>query len=126
MELKKLIAALEKSTKTLWGMAVYEKVGNGCLNGLWTNNHHTLDNCIMNEIARKKDGENKNDFSGNYTVSYIEPDNIAYTGKLTINRNGSNGIYDFDWEINIPNPAIFKGVGMQTGEKQLTVIYWQL
>lgn len=124
MELSKLIEKLQQSVKLeneLWGIVVYERVGNGCLNGLWTNNDNSAN--FMNEIARKKEGEDKNNFSGNYTISYIEPNNIAYSGELKI---VGNGIYNFDWNINVGSNTIFKGVGFKTGENQLTAIYWQL
>jgi len=37
----------------LWGVVLYDILGDGCLNGVWTNNH-TEGKKTMNEIARKK------------------------------------------------------------------------
>ncbi len=131
MTTKQLIDALRiaNQNEELWGLIVYEIVGDGCLNGMWTNNDNLLwtnnSRRIMNEIARKSDGEHNN-INGDYSVTYIDFNNVTLSGTLTITEN--NGIFNFEWTINIPNnnpnPFIFTGVGMRTGERQLTAIYW--
>lgn len=134
MELSELIIELQESEKLknkLWGIIVYQQVGHGCLNGLWTNNYHPTN--FMNEIARKKKEEeekDKNIIDGEYTCAYIDPDNgTAYTGVLNINDTNGNEIYNFKWHQirdREDTTTEFKGFGFKTGENQLTAIYWQL
>lgn len=66
-----------------------------------------------------------NELQGIYTVTYIEENGQAYMGQLIITIQ-ANRIYNLKWNINIPTPVVFQGTGLQTGEKQLTVIYWKL
>ena len=116
--------------KKWWGIVVYEIVGNGCLIGSWAiNNKINFEDDsrrFRNEIARKKSElpELKLNYEvvGEYTVSYIEPDGSAFSGTLSITENTNNGTYKLYWNIKDGDEHI--GVGMKTGEKQLTVIYW--
>lgn len=69
------------SNPQFWGMVIYEKMGDGCLNGLWNNNDVNNTRRIHNEIARKK-GNKKKDVAGDYTVSWIERNGEAISGIL--------------------------------------------
>lgn len=116
-------------TKKLWGITVYEIAGNGCLNGLGTNNDNGKS--LINEIARKKDGSHMKDVDGEYIVSYIEPkDDRPFSGTLIITPN-ANGSYKFQWKQlkdcqDLKREKIgFEGVGLKTGMNQITAFYWQ-
>ncbi len=131
MELKELIEKLNatNTNKKLFGLVVYEIAGNGCLNGMWSNNFSN--GIFMQEIARKIKNKNDDEISGEYFVSYIEPEIEPIIGKLTIEKNNDE-TYNLkwhhlraSWEKEETDPSIvFEGIGMKTGEKQLTVFYW--
>lgn len=103
----------------LWGMIVYELLGDGCMNGLWTN-IHTESKKVMNEIARKKSGGDMSDLSGEYYVSWIENKGGPVAGTLKIESRITH--YYFEWIVS--GKLSFKGVGMQVAERKLAVTYW--
>lgn len=100
-----------------WGIVVYEIIGDGCLNGVWTNNESDK-GLIMNEISRKKDGQESN-IAGDYTVAWIEPNQEPTCGTLEISED-----YSLEWKGKKGN-SIFRGKGVKTGTKQLVAIYWK-
>lgn len=112
-------------TKELWGVVTYKIVGDGCLNGLWTNNYSSQS--LMNEIGRRLQKYNDNDnISGDYTSAYIENNGTAFTGELKIQKKETR-IYKLKWShINIKGTSVeYEGVGMEVGINQLVAIYWQ-
>ena len=122
MKLSEQLSVLYQ-TKELWGIVVYECVGDGCLNGTGTNNDNA--GHFINEIARKKYGNTSIEVEGEYTVAYIEPkQNKTFAGILKISRS-PNEIYKVIWEPFETLRGEFEGVGLKTGEKQFTVFYWQ-
>ncbi len=107
-----------------WGMIVYEIKGDGCLNGLWTNNHIQTDWTVRNEIARKKKNyvgqEQRDELTGLYTVVWIEdPENSgkSTSGKLTITFDKPTKVYSLLWD------KTFKGRGFLI-DGRLVVMYW--
>ena len=107
------------SGSQLWGMITYELMGDGCMNGTWTN-IHTESKKVMNEIARKKDGVDKGDLSGEYYVSWIENKGGPVSGTLKIESRITH--YYFEWIVS--GKVSFRGVGMQVTDKRLAVTYW--
>ncbi len=122
MEFESLIAAFNgsKRNKKLFGLVVYEIAGNGCLNGMWTNNFNST--TFMQEIARKTELTTGDNLIGEYSVTYIESNGECCNGILNITIPNSGRIYNLTW--NIDGNIIFEGIGMNTGERQLTVFYW--
>ncbi len=113
---------IEQNTNKFWGIVVYEIVGNGCLNGLWTNNDAKKGGSIMNEIARKSD-KKESEIIGDYTVAWIEADQEAVTGTLKITPNGIT--YNFEWFVENEDRSRFKAIGMQVGLSQVVAFYWK-
>lgn len=111
---------LQQTTNKFWGIVNYEVKGDGCFNGIWTNNDANKGGVIMNEIARKNDN-NPNEIIGDYYVSWIEPNQPATFGFLKISPNGI--AYDFEWLVD--NTSMFKGIGMQVGLHQVIAFYWK-
>jgi len=107
------------SSSQLWGMITYELLGDGCMNGIWTN-IHTETKKVMNEIARKKDGADKGDLSGEYYVSWIENKGGPVSGTLKIESRITH--YHLEWIVS--GKISFRGIGMQVTERQLAVTYW--
>jgi hypothetical protein len=107
------------SGSQLWGMITYELMGDGCMNGTWTN-IHTESKKVMNEIARKKDSADKSDLSGEYYVSWIENKGGPVSGTLKIESRITH--YYLEWIVS--GKISFRGVGMQVGDRRLTVTYW--
>lgn len=107
------------------GVIVYEIFPDGCLNGVYSNDHHLTKNKIFNEIARKIDtseaGEDENNISGQYICSYIDLSNEVYICDLEIKHN--NGRYDFSWREKVTKQVKFKGTGWLTKQNQITVSY---
>lgn len=124
-----------RENKDLWGIVVYEIVGDGCLNGLGTNNYNGGN--FINEILRKKDGSKiidvRKDIEGKYSTSWIEPKepNEPCCGTLEIIPDNNDGTYKVKWmdiwgrRERENAPVEFEGIGVITGEKQLTVFYWE-
>lgn len=103
----------------LWGMMVYEIIGDGCMNGLWTNTH-TENRKVMNEIARKKKGNEKDEIAGEYYVSWIEEKGGPVSGALKIESRITH--YYLEWIVS--GKVSFRGVGIQVADKRLVVTYW--
>lgn len=103
----------------LWGMVIYDLIGDGCLNGIWTNTH-TECKKIMNEIARKKKREEKDEFAGEYYVSWIEEKGGPVSGTLKIESRITH--YYLEWVVS--GKVSFRGVGIPMTSKQLVVTYW--
>jgi hypothetical protein len=104
-----------------WGMVIFERVGDGTLQGRWKNNRLSNDS-ILPEIARKNDGQPQN-IDGSYVVSWIEEDSNSISGALTIANILNNTAFSFIWTNG--NSEVFRGVGMQIGLNQIAVTYWQ-
>lgn len=104
-----------------WGAIIYEKKGDGTLNGLWKNNG-LPNGTIVNEIARKND-DNPQSIDGTYTVCWIEETNRAIIGTLTVRVIENNCAFSFEWR-NRKGITIFRGIGMPIGEQNLSVTYW--
>ena len=109
------------NTPQFWGMVIYQKVGDGCLNGLWNNNDVNNQGRIHNEIARKTSGI-PNDTNGDYAVSWIEANNDIISGTLQVRPINNNTAFSFHW-IN-EGVIAFRGVGMDIGSNQIAVTYW--
>jgi len=107
------------SGSQLWGMITYELMGDGCMNGTWTN-IHTESKKVMNEIARKKDGIDRGELPGEYYVSWIENKGGPVSGTLKIESRVTH--YYFEWIVS--GKVSFRGVGMQVTDKRLAVTYW--
>lgn len=103
----------------LWGMVIYDLTGDGCLNGIWTNTH-TECKKVMNEIARKKKGDEKDEFAGEYYVSWIEEKGGPVSGTLKIESRITH--YYLEWIVS--GKISFRGVGIPVANKQLVVTYW--
>lgn len=60
------------------GIVLYDIELNGCLNGVYTNEHHLVDGAIYNEVCRKKKKENKIDWPivGVYHCFYFDLNNV--------------------------------------------------
>jgi len=59
------------------GIAVYEILPNGCLNGVYSNDDPATEDEIFNEIARKHPNEVGQGIEGKYTCGYIDLKNPA-------------------------------------------------
>jgi hypothetical protein len=104
----------------LWGMIIYEILGDGCLNGVWTNTH-TESKKLMNEIARKKRSDEKDPIAGEYYMSWIEEKGGPVTGTLKIASKITH--YSFEWIVS--GKSSFMGIGILVGECRLAVTYWE-
>jgi hypothetical protein len=109
----------KSGSSQLWGMIIYELMGDGCMNGLWTN-IHTESKKVMNEIARKKTVGDASDLTGEYYVSWIEAKGGPVSGTLKIESRITH--YYLEWIVS--GKVSFKGVGLQVAEKRLLVTYW--
>lgn len=114
---------MAKSLRThdFWGMVIYEKIGDGCLSGIWNNNDLNNRGRIHNEIARKNDGKLEK-VGGEYTVSWIESNNVTFSGVLSVTLINNRTAYLFKWIIE--EAIWFSGVGMEIGNRQIAVTYW--
>jgi len=110
----------KENKKKFWGIVNYEIIGDGCLNGTWTNNDVGRGGVIMNEIARKNDNK-QNEVVGSYYASWIEPNQQPITGALQITQHGEE--LHFEWTSN--NVSVFKGVGLQVGLHNVIAFYWK-
>ncbi len=111
----------EKKHIQFWGIINYEIIGDGCLNGVWTNNFEHKGGVIMNEIARKRENCQNSRIDGEYYVSWIEPNQTPINGKLSISIIREE--MHFTW--NIDNTNVFSGVGLQVGLKNIIAFYWK-
>ena len=112
------------ATSTFSGIAVYEILPNGCLNGVYSNDHPDTQNEIFNEIARKVSEDGADTIVGKYVCCYISIGNEACNCDLEIQiatRRKRNGQYDLIWSRN--KKVIFEGTGWKTRGNQLTVSY---
>ena len=112
----------KKRKKQFWGMVLYDKVGDGCLNGLWNNNDRTNRNGIFNEIARKRSGPT-DQIIGEYTCSWIERNHEIIVGTLIISRTRNNVELNFEWRDE-NDDIIFHGAGMEIGLRNIVATYW--
>jgi len=123
---------------TLDGVVLYEIFSDGCLNGVFSNNHpagfindaagNRIGNRLFNEIARKID-QNDNDILnnpsaliGNYICSYIDLGGVVCECRLEISlghirRNGRACEYDFIWTDRTIGARIFEGSGWRIGNR---------
>jgi hypothetical protein len=111
-----------KKGKTLNGVIVYEILPDGCLNGVFSNDHYRTGNQIFNEVARNRSPNNEADFKieGEYNCCYMD-DEKAYVRDLKIAND--NGRYKLIWTDQESN-TVFEGIGWKTRNNQLTVSYW--
>lgn len=123
MRPSELISELQKSKNELLGAIEYEIMGDGCLNGLWSNNKETVNGRFMNEIARKK-SNNAIEIDGEYTVAYIQNNHESFTGSLKINRH-HDGTYNLFWTHIRNSNSEFQGFGFHIGGNKIIVLYWQ-
>jgi len=113
---------MANSRRQFWGQIVYERVGDGCFNGLWNNNDRNNEGRILNEIARKRDGK-PDIIEGTYVSSWIERNNEPVNALLVISR--INRIeYSFQWNEFESGVSLFQGVGMEIGLNYVVVSYW--
>jgi hypothetical protein len=103
----------------LWGIVLFDILGDGCLNGVWTNTH-TESKKVMNEIARKKKGDEKDRIAGEYYVSWIEEKGGPVSGTLKVESRITH--YSFEWIVS--GKIFFAGVGLLIQENKLAVTYW--
>jgi len=99
---------------------LYDIIEDGCLVGVWTNTH-TESKKVLNEIARKKKGDDKDPVAGEYYVSWIEEKGGPVSGTLKVESKIT--YYSFEWIVS--GKTSFKGVGILMGEKKLAVTYWE-
>ncbi len=113
---------------TFEGIVVYKIFPNGCLNGVYSNDHLQTKNEIFNEIAKKIDkNENKDEdeILGIYACSYMDSSSSdkAFTCDLEI-KKGKKAQYDFTWyESGQPSKIKFIGIGWRTNKNQIAVSY---
>ncbi len=113
--------------KTFDGVITYDILPDGCLNGVYSNDHPDTKNKICNEIARKiTDDTNDTDaLAGKYVCVYIDPDNSIGECTLVIHTRPvkrRNGQYHFEW-YNKSNQKIYEGSGWRIRDNQITVSY---
>ena len=117
---------------TLDGVIVYEILPNGCLNGVFSNDHpDNVNHEMFNEIAKKVsniDNNGGDEIFGNYICSYIDFGNEVEICDLVIKpghkrQNGRRCQYDFIWQDKITKKIKFEGSGWRTRANQITVSY---
>lgn len=102
------------------GIALYSIEADGCLNGVYTNEHRTTGGVICNEIARIKDRSKvKDDCSGLYDCFYFE-EKGRLEGELEITVK--NRVYTFEWRDSSGTP-IFRGQGYKMNGRQIAIHY---
>lgn len=111
---------------TFDGVIVFEILPNGCLNGVYSNDHADSKNEIFNGIARKKPNQ-KEGIIGDYICGFMShnSDDI-WTCDLKIHntpKRQRNGQFHFEWYEKGTNKMIFEGTGWQTRTNQITVSY---
>lgn len=102
------------------GIAVYELLPNGCINGVYAETERALHNGIFNEILRKKVA--RNGLDGEYTSVAIDLNNeiLVYDVEL----RDKAGKIQIQWLKD--GVAKYEGTGWKTRENQLTVSYRKL
>ena len=113
------MATVIANTNPFWGIVIYERTGDGTLVGTWKNNRLSNDS-ILNEIARKEDGNN---IEGLYTISWIEENYVAHDGTLTIALIQNDTAFSFIWQER--GVTVFRGMGMPIGLNKIAVTYWE-
>ncbi len=120
---------LKSNTQEYKGVVSYEILPNGCLNGVFSNNHPNTKDEIYNEIARRKslNDEKIIKIDGEYDCCYWDK-NEACSCDLVIKILCSykeNIRYQFIWyKRGSKDSIIFEGVGWLTRDNELTVTYW--
>ncbi len=107
------------------GVMVYEILPNGCLNGVYSNDHPKTNNQIFNDVARKKISDNGDEILGEYICGFIGSDNTVWDCKLIIHnrpKRVQNGQYHFEW-YDKNDILIFEGTGWRTKANQIAVSY---
>ena len=104
------------------GIALYNIELNGCLNGVYTNEHMQTQGVIYNEVNRIKTTKTlgKDDVSGIYDCFYFDLKNFRVEAELEISL--TNNIYYFTWR-DLFGKILFKGVGYKMNDKQIAVHY---
>ena len=102
----------------LQGIVVYNRIGDGCLNGIWTNN--LSGGRIMNECARKKDTD-ITCLAGEYTVTWIDENHGITNGTLEIVRD--NLVYNLTWKEG--KTTLFYGIGIDCKETTFSAAFWE-
>lgn len=106
------------------GMILYSIELNGCLNGVYTNEH--AQGFIYNEIARKKKyiREEEGIIDGEYDCFHFEGSNsLRNNTELIITKISNSEGFDFIWFVKNSTIPKFKGIGYRMNEKQLAVHY---
>lgn len=106
--------------KVKQGIALYSIELDGCLNGVYTNEHE--DGRIRNEIAVKTSSDNE-DLIGTYEYTYFDGQE-RYIGLLEI-RSLHSKTFTFEWRDESGN-LVFSGTGYKMNEKQVAVRYESL
>lgn len=111
------VMAIQK--KEYQGVISYEILPDGCLNGVYSDNHPDTENRIFNEILKKSD-ESKS-IDGNYKALYFDVHGPQEcTVKVTPNKK-NHGHFYFEWFSG--TKRIFDGSGWQLRENQIVVSY---
>lgn len=110
------------------GVAVFEILPNGCLNGVYSNDHPDTKNEIYNEIARKMSGDDLDSIIGTYACSFISLRNEIFNCILVIHNQSKrkkNGQYHFEWydSDKSTRKMMYEGTGWKTRDNQITVSY---
>lgn len=104
------------------GIAIYTIELNGCLNGVYTNEHNNTNGVIYNEVNRIKTTKTlgKDGVSGIYDCFYFDLKNFRVEAELQIDF--INNIYYFTWR-DLFGKILFKGVGYKMNDRQVVVHY---
>jgi len=107
------------------GIEIYNIELDGCLNGVYTNEHKKVGCEIHNEIARikQRDESDPQGISGTYDCFYFDYRNARVDALLKITNSGR--AYSFEWRDVKNNKLLFEGYGYKMNEKQLAVHYWE-
>jgi len=109
-----------KEKPSFWGMINYTLIGDGCLNGVWSNSLKQEPD-LFNEIARKVDTAIPG-LAGTYHCTWIDmPDNVV-SGTLVITQVRNTNSYTLTWTVE--GDTWFSGVGMLLGDRSFIVTYW--
>ncbi len=111
------------------GIVLYDIELDGCLNGVYTNEHPTVDGNIYNEINRRQDkvkGDNW-DINGVYECFYFDLNNQRINATLTISyAQGRTNTYNFVWREIGQTVDSFTGIGYKMNPRQIAVHYSSL
>lgn len=105
------------------GIILYNIEKDGCLNGVYTNEHKTVNGEIYNEISRikKNTKPGKDGISGIYDCFYFELQNFPFNAELEIKFKIGN-VYEFIWR-DLNGTPIHTGVGYKMNDKQIVAHY---